>query len=170
MKNATIWLWIQLISACVFGQSAEFNLREIKFNGLGFSEKKDVIIKTLGKGKIAQPEYECGFYSNDQPGGPFYQIIYPGFNYIGSDKERFILEIVSFDPKGEVKMKCGDEELSGLTTRSNFIKIFGEYARKYFEEHPDDDSILLHSKGSDDGGTFIFKNGKLVRFRYWSPC
>ena len=142
----------------------------IKFRGLGFSLTKETVIKSFGQPKIIHTNYECGFYDNSQPGGPYYQLAFSNFNYIGSDKEPFILQTVTFDHSGKTKLQYGNKELSGLTRKSVFIEIFGEVAKKHFKENPDDDLILLRSTYGDDGAMFIFKDGRLIKYEYWSPC
>jgi hypothetical protein len=144
-------------------------LTKIKFRGLEFSTTKQTIIKALGQPKIVDTDYECGFFSNDQPGGPYYQLVYSDFNYIGSDKEKFYLQKVNFDSKGNIIIKYGDKELSGLTTKEQFCKIIGDTFDNIFK-NPDSDSILIYSKDSDDGAAFTFKNGRLLIFEYWTPC
>ena len=148
----------------------DFDLKNITFKGLEFSTTKAKVINAFGAGKKVETNYDCGFFSNDQEGGPYYQLNYGSFNYIGSDKEKFYLENVDFDLKGKIVLKYGDKDLHGQTTKDDFIKIFGDKAKEHFEKYPEDDSILLFSTGSDDGGTFTFRSGKLVKFEYWTPC
>ena len=152
------------------GQDTTFDLDLIKFRGINFTADKEEVIAAFGNPKIIEPEYECGFYSNDQPGGPYYQLVYDSFNYIGSDQEKFILEEVHFDKKGEITISYGDQVISGRTTKEEFIKIFGDYAKKYFQNYPDKDMIVIFSEKDDDGGTFIFEENKLIKFEYFSPC
>jgi hypothetical protein len=152
------------------GQQDNFELNKLKFNGLGFSETKELIIKTFGQGKKVETNYECGFFTNDQDGGPYYQLIYTDFNYIGSDKEEFFLQNVNFDIEGKMKMYYQDKVLSGQTTEDDLIKIFGEKAKDNFTRHADRDTIFLYSKDSDDAAVFTFKNGRLHKFDYWTPC
>lgn len=153
-----------------FGQHSSIDLNKIHFKGLGYTLSKEKIVAKFGKPAIKYPEYECGFYTDDQPGGPYYQLVYEGFNYIGSDKERFILENVQLDPAGTIRLVYAGKELSGRTTKAQFAAIFGKAVKEQIRKNPNQDSILLFSKGSDDGVVFHFKGGKLVKFEYWSPC
>jgi len=163
-------LLLILLTTISRGQQVEFELKNIKFKGLEFSTTKEKIIKSFGQAKKVETNYECGFFTNDQEGGPFYQLEYKDFNYIGSDKERFYLENVNFDIKGETILKYADKELNGQTTRDDLIKVFGDTAKEHFEKYPENDAIVLFSKDSDDGARFTFKNGKLKKFEYWTPC
>lgn len=95
----------------------------------------------------------------------------PVVNYIGSDKEKFFyLENVDFDAKGTVKVDYLENELSGETTEEDFLKIFGNTVKRDFVKKSGGNSILLYSKGSDDGALFTFKDGRLVKLEYWTPC
>jgi len=158
----TIFTLILIFHFTFLGQQEGFDLNKIKFRGLDFFVTKEKVIATFGEPKIIDPEYECGFYSNNQTGGPYYQLMYDNFNYIGSETENFQLENVEFDIKGEIRLAYGDYEISGLTTKNEFAKLFGKY--------PDDDVIIIFSEGSDDGARFRFKDEKLIKFEYWSPC
>lgn len=170
MKKCSLIIFSLFIHTILFGQERNLVFSKFKFQGNEFSLAKADVIKAFGQPKIVDPNYECGFYSNDQPGQPYYQLTYSYFNYIGSDKENFILESLDFDSKGKVILLYGDKILTGLTTKSEFAKIFGEDARTHFEKHPDKVELILFAKDSDDGVLFTFKNGRLIKFEYWSPC
>jgi hypothetical protein len=152
------------------GQEIDFDLRNVKFKGIEFSATREKIINAFGQGKRVETNYECGFFTNDQERGPYYQLVYVDFDYIGSDKDKFFLQHVTFDTKGEIKIDYRDKELSGQTTKDDFVKIFGDKVSEYFEKYPDKSSILIYSKGSDDGAIFTFKDNKLSKFEYWTPC
>ena len=169
MRQTRITILLSLLTVVTYGQVSDFDLKKIKFKGLEFSTTKQTIIKTFGQSKIVDTDYECGFFTNDQPGGPYYQMVYPEFTYIGSDKEKFYLQQVNFDSKGQIIIKYGDKDLSGLTTVEQFCKIIGDTSDNIFQK-PDRDSVLIYSKDSDDGAIFTFKNGRLIKFEYWTPC
>ena len=154
----------------ILGQDTNFNLSEIKFRGIGFSATKEEVVTAFGKPNIHYPDYECGFYSNYKEGITYYQLIYNDFNYIGRDEEGFILEEVKFDKDGKTKLFYGDQVISGLTTKEEFIQIFGDYAKEYFLNYPDADTIVIFSEKDDDGGRFSFEGNKLSKFEYYSPC
>jgi predicted proteasome-type protease len=107
-----------LISTISRGQQNDFELTNIKFKGLEFKTTKENIIKSFGQGKKLETDYECGFFTNDQSGGPYYQLVYADFNYIGSDKEDFVLQSVKFDLR---------EPLITLFLKINLaINLFGQ--------------------------------------------
>ncbi|MEJ1242508.1 hypothetical protein WBG78_30445 [Chryseolinea sp. T2] len=160
-----------LLGAISKEQQIDFELKNLKFKGLEFSTTKEAIVGAVGQGRRIETNYECGFFSNDQEGGPYYQLMYANFNYIGSDKEKtFYLEHVNFDADGSIKLMYLKSELTGRTTVSEFAGLFGERAKEIVVELRDDNSILLYSKSSDDGAVFRFRNGRLFEFQYWTPC
>jgi len=170
MKALRLTILFLFLTGILRGQQSDFDLAKIKFRGVDFISTKEKVIKSFGLPKRVDTNYECGGFSNDQPGGPFYQFVYTGFNYIGSDSVDFFLENVSFDLKGQIRMKYGENELSGQTSKEDFINIFFGKVRRPFEELLNEDSILLYSINSDDGAIFTFRNGRLLKFEYWTPC
>ena len=171
MQQLLLTILPLLIGTISNGQQSEFDLKNIKFRELGFSTTKKEIINSFGEGKRVETNYECGFFTNDQEGGPYYQLVYSDFDYIGSDKENFFyLHNVDFDAMGSIKVKYLDKELTGKTTEEEFVKFFGEKVRSSLVNHGDHHTFLLYSKGSDDGAVFSFKNGRLFKFQYWTPC
>jgi hypothetical protein len=170
MIQLRLTILLLLIVTTSRGQESDFDLENLKFKGLGFITTKEIIVKSFGQGKKVETNYECGGFANDQDRGPYYQLVYADFNYIGSDKEKFTLENVNFDINGNIKMYYKNIVLSGRTTESDFIKIFGEKVKGNLVKHSDHDTFLLHSIESDDGGVFSFRNGRLYKFQYWTPC
>jgi hypothetical protein len=163
-----VLFWMAEVAACA--QDGSINLEKISFNGLGLISTREEIIKSFGKPDFVDANYECGAFTNDQPGAPYYFLDYKTFNYIGSDKEKFTLHKIAFDAKGFLELRYADKKLSGLTTRAEFIEMFGDVARNHFRESPDADSILLYSQDTDDGVIFTFRGDKLIGFQYWTPC
>ena len=158
------------LSTSLIFQGDDFDLNKIGFHGLNFFATKSEVMAKFGDPKINEPNYECGFYSNDQPRGPFYQLVYKDFNYIGSDQEKFLLEEVLFDKEGQININYGSQKLNGLTTKRAFAEIFGSYAKELIDKYPDNKAFILFSNERDDGARFTFESGKLIKFEYWSPC
>jgi len=167
MKYTLILLFVTSLG---MAQETDFDLNKIRFKKLEFRSSKEAIIRSAGEPEIKDTNYECGSYAKDQPDGPYYQLIYKGFNYIGNDKEDFVLESLTFDPKGKVKLEYGTVSVSGLTTKPEFIKMFESAGKKFFVESSNKESILLFSKDTGDGAKFFFQDGKLIKYEYWSPC
>ena len=169
MKQLQLTILLTLITISSFGQQYNFDLDKVKFKGLGLKTTKKVITEKFGQGRQIETNYECGFFINDQPGGPYYQLVYTDFNFIGSDKEEFYLQSIDFDPNGIMKLNYGDKVINGKTTKEEFIKMFGDTVKQHFD-NPDNKAIVLIGAGRDDGARFTFKDGRLLRFEYWTPC
>jgi hypothetical protein len=68
-----------------------------------------------------------------------------------------------------MKLNYADKVLNGRTTKEEFIKIFGDVVKQHFD-NPNNKAIVLIATDRDDGARFSFKDGRLVRFEYWTPC
>ncbi len=169
MKQARLIILLTLIAICSFGQQYNFDLDKVKFKGFGLKTNKAAITEKFGEGRQVETNYKCGFFASDLSGGPYYQLVYNDFNFIGSDKEEFYLQSVDFDPNGKMKLNYADKVLNGRTTKEEFIKLFGDTVKKHFD-NPDNKEIVLISTDRDDGARFTFKDGRLLRFEYWTPC
>ena len=169
MKINRITVLLTLMTSMAFAQSEDFNLKKIRFGGLGFSSSKETIFRRFGQPKKIQM-LDCGFDEHEQSKNPDHQLIYDHFIYVGGHKDIFLLQTVNFDRLGKVKLQYNHTELSGLTTKDQLIIIIGQDAKKSFLKNPDKNVVLLMVKGTDEGGTFTFKNGKLIKFEYSSPC
>ena len=169
MNKLRSTILLTLITISSFGQQYNFDLDKVKFKGLGLKTTKKIITDKFGQGRRVETNYDCGFFASDLPGGPFYQVVYTDFAFIGSDKEGFYLQNVDFDLNGKIKLNYLDKVLNARTTKEEFIKLFGDTVKKHFD-NPDNKEIVLISTDRDDGARFIFKDGRLVRFEYWTPC
>ncbi|WP_062616235.1 hypothetical protein [Flammeovirga sp. SJP92] len=170
MKFRLIIILLICVSSSSFGQVKAFDFSKLTFKGLEFRLSKDLVIKTFGLGEIIDPQYECGFYANDQQGAPFYQMSFNSFNYIGSDSEKFILENVYFNLDSGLSIQYDRWTLNGQTTKADLVEIFGDYVKTYFANNPEVNDILIYDANGDDGVIFTFKENRLISFRYWSPC
>ncbi|HAC23775.1 MAG TPA: hypothetical protein DCE81_02545 [Cytophagales bacterium] len=169
MKKKVLAIFLSFLTTLSFGQVSDFDLMQITFGGLNFSTPKQAIVEIFGQAEIIHTDYQCGFFTNDQPGGPYYQMVYTGFKYIGSDQEDFYLQQVDFNTGGQLILSYRDMKLSAETTVEEFCRIVGDSCHDVFRK-PVFDSVLLYSKGSDAGAIFTFKDGRLLRFEYWTPC
>jgi hypothetical protein len=160
---------LSLIVSISFAQQSSLDLDRINFKGLGLKTNKKEINKLFGQGKKIDTNYECGFFTNDQPEGPYYQLTYNNFVFIGSDKGAFYLQSVDFDSKGVTILNYGNKIFSGTMTKEEFVDIFGDIAKEHFKD-PKNDKIVLIANGRDDGARFCFKDGRLVRFEFWTSC
>jgi len=159
-----------ILFSSIFAEAEDFNWNYLKHDGLDISKPKSDLVGKYGEVKKVFPDYECGFYADDQSGAPYYQFKYPFFTYIGSDKESFILEEFNFSKNNLSNLSYKGKELSSSLNKYEFSDIFGEMAVKYFQKYPSENSIRFFSMTSDDAATFRFVNGALASYSYWSPC
>jgi len=95
MKNIILKFILIFFIQSSLGQNVDFD--QIKFKGLNFYSSKKEIIKKLGKPvKIYEPNYECGFLSNDEQGIIYYTLEYKKVKFTGNKKEKFVLEEINF--------------------------------------------------------------------------
>jgi hypothetical protein len=169
MRSLLTMLLITLQSTTSDSQAISFEFKKICFQGLSFESSKDEIIEAFGIPKIVDPEYECGFYANSQPGSPYEQLIYNSFNFIGNAEENYILEKITSDENALLKLQFDGQSVNRKTSKERFIELFRSKAKVYFDDNPYADSIKLYPKGQDSTFIFIFKNDLLFRIEYWSP-
>ncbi len=148
----------------------QFDLKKIEINGLPYRSSKEEIIRIFGEPKINFPNYECGFHSEEQDGGPYYQLIYPDIIFIGSDLENFQFEKIEINLNKAIIVKYNGQLLNHETTIEDFVKIIGPDAEKLLDSNQNEENILIYSNNSDDGAFFSFRNRKLIEIQYWSPC
>jgi hypothetical protein len=165
-----IYLIILLIITTEFGFTQSVNFDLISCNGLNFYSAKTEIIKTFGQPKTTyDPNYECGFLSTDSQNGKYLTLDYGKVKFTGNDDELYILEQVNMENDNSVKIKYGDNELSCNTDLTKLIEIFGTELENHFENNRNGAIVIFREK-AEDGIRIVIKNGKLIRFEYWSPC
>lgn len=168
MKKLSLILLLCLTTKLCFAQSIDFAL--IKYNNLNFRSTKSEIIKKNGKPKkIYNPNYECGFLSSSSQDREYITLYYNNVKFTGNKKELYVLEQVNFENDNSIIIKYANQNLTSETTLSELIKIFGNRVTKHFAKKLDG-SIIIFQKNADDGIRISIKNGKLIRFEYWSPC
>ncbi len=168
MRNLNLIILLVLITELSFAQSVDFD--SIKYNGLNFYSTKSEILKKLGEPKkLYDPKYECGFLSNDSQDARYSTLDYGKIKFTGNEKELYVLEQIDLENNRSITIKYGDENLNCETDLKKLIEIFGDALAKHFANELDGEIVILHVK-SDDGIRLSIKNGKLIRFEYWSPC
>lgn len=172
------WLNFALIFSLLFSNYQEEKTLDsgyIYVDGMAFGQRGlKSIFEKYGPTKRTYPDYECGFHSNQEQGKSYYQLIYDQVTWIGNAEEGYIAELVLFDPEGEMKWTYFQEvEFSGKSTQSEVEQFFGKQA-KPIRFHGRDEADLFSLGGrftdADDGFFFLFKEGSLIEFHYWSPC
>ena len=148
------------------------DLTRVKLYALSASSStKAQIIQRLGKpAKTTQPEYECGFLSSAEQGKTYYSLHYQNVVFTGNAQEGYLLENVEFDAAGKVVLTYGKSTFSGQTSVADLQRIVGGKLLFDAEKEGTTWTLIRSPKGSNDGATFHFRNGRLVEFNYWSPC
>ncbi|HOA07290.1 MAG TPA: hypothetical protein PK419_08340 [Spirochaetota bacterium] len=169
-KIFSIILVLLLMNSITFSKVKSFSWKDFKYCDLSFNNSKMKIIKKFGKPKQNVPEYECGNYATGKKNPDYYQLIYKDIICIGNDKEGFIFESIILNDNNYIMI--GDYRISNKTSKNEFIKHFNDLLLTYYskEELLNREVIQLFSKDTDDCAEFYFKNGKVFKFNYWSPC
>ena len=151
-----------------FAQSVDFEL--IKFNGLDFHSTKSDIIEKFGQpNKTYDPNYECGFLSTDSQDGEYLTLDYGKIKFTGNEKEFYVLEKVDLENDNSIIIKYGNRNLTCNTNLSELVEIFGDGLAEHYGKNLNG-SMVIFAEKADDGILIEIKNGKLIRFKYWSPC
>ncbi|TFV92410.1 hypothetical protein E4S40_16340 [Algoriphagus kandeliae] len=159
----------------LFPVEKTFFAEYIYVDGLAFRQQglKSIFDK-YGPIQRSDTNYECGFHSNEEQGKIYYQLIYDQVTWIGNTEEGYIPELVVFDPEGEIKWTYFQEiEFSGKSAQNeveNFMEKKAEPIQIYGRDEEGLYSLGGRFTNADDGFFFLFKNGKLIEFHYWSPC
>jgi hypothetical protein len=156
-----------------FGQEENFDFKDLKFRGLDCNTTELAIEKAVGKGnKVAliDEDYACFiFYPVAEE--IIYHLNYEGFTFSGNIEKGYFLNYLDFDAAGKMQLAYKDKLLSGLTTKTDFYKIFDDVAKEYFNyPDPNQDTVIIYTDYSETGAQFTFKNGRLVKFYYWHLC
>ena len=120
---------IILILAIVFSkvllaQSIDFQL--LRLGELNFYSTKSQIISQLGEpDNIYEPNYECGFLSEEEQGRKYYTLEYLGLTWTGNDAEKYLLEKLDFSKDEKLKLNYDQDEISSHSSVSEISRIFG---------------------------------------------
>ena len=151
-----------------FGQTIDFG--KFKYKGLNFFSSESDIIAKIGKPKkVYEPNYECGFLSNDEQGLIYYTLDYGKIKFTGNKTEKFVLEKINFENNNSMILNYGKYKLTNKTTFNELIEIFGKEITNLIGRDLNGRFIIMHEK-NDDGIAIEVKNGKLIQIEYWSPC
>lgn len=159
-----------LITFLLNSNADGFELRNLKINGLDFNTSQSEVEAVFGAAKKLETDYECGFFSIEQPNAPFFQLKYSDIVFIGNDKVGYQFQSIRINLNETIVVKYDGKLLNHQTSIEQFVEIIGDDANKLLENESRDQQIVLYSKGSDDAAFFTFKNGELLKIEYWSPC
>lgn len=169
MKSILYPLSLILFSSALFDQSGTIDLAKLSIDNIPLHSTRENMIKQWGPYKFSIIDDSCGFFSREWNEKDFYEYIYPHFTYVGNSKDNNVqLILVDFDTD-KIALLYNLDTLNNQTTISDFNQIFG-VGDSNTSKSDEGQSILLMSNENDDGARFFFKQGKLVRFEYFSPC
>ncbi|XLS29642.1 hypothetical protein ACJD0Z_02200 [Flavobacteriaceae bacterium M23B6Z8] len=168
MKNIISVLIIIITADLGHAQTVDFDL--ISYNGLNFNTSKAEILEVLGQPeRIYKPNHDCGFLSADTQHSEYLTLDYGTIKFTGNDKESFLLEQINFETNDSITLKYGNYDLTHQTGLTKLMEIFGKELEKHFDRNTTKSMVIFRKEG-DDGIRITLKNGKLIRFEYWSPC
>ena len=167
MKDKAIILLL-IFTQLGLAQNVDFKL--IKYNGLEFYSSKSEIKEKLGNPhKTFEPNYECGFLSAYEQSTEYFTLDYGAIKFTGNEKEKYLIELIDFENDETIVLKYGEYNLTCETTLAELALIFGEHLVKHYGNNHNGRVVIFQEK-TDDGIRIEIKDGKLIRFRYWSPC
>jgi hypothetical protein len=155
-----------------FAQETNLDVKLFRLKGLEFDSKKETIIGKFGKPqKVFEPNYECGFHSEAEQGNKYYIMSYEYVAFIGNDTEKYGIKSIDFNPKSNLTLDYGKYKFNHKLTKADFIKMFGNSTIGKFNDRGNGvTDVLIFFKDADDGLSFSFKSGCLIKISYWSPC
>ena len=164
MKNKYVTVLIIILTQLGYTQTIDHKL--IQYNGLDFYSSKTEIIQTLGNPKdIFNPDYECGFLS-----GPYLTLDYGKVQFTGNEEESYLIEEINLENDPSIVLTYGEHLLTCETNVRELITVFGKEIEERIEDNENDTIVIPFEQPADDAIIIEIKNGKLIKFGYWSPC
>ncbi|RZT00062.1 hypothetical protein [Aquimarina brevivitae] len=169
MKIPTAILLFLLFYQCSIGQQLDFD--KIQFRGLHFFSTKSQIIKTLGNpNQEFEPQYDCGGLSEAWQGAKYYTLKYQNVKFTGNNNEKYLIEEVDFKNESSVVLLYEDHILNRETTVEELVELFGRQIKEQINQGQGNGQFTVLHEIRDDGIILETKDGKLIRFRYWTAC
>lgn len=145
-------------------------LNSIKFkvNGISvYAFSKENIEKSFGKPiKYFEPNYECGFLSSSEQDEKYYSYQYNGILLTGNDEQNYVVEELDFS---QFDFKKYTVEINGSAIDNNTtVEQLRVILKDNFKLN-ENNTIFLHDVG-DDNFEVEFKDNKISKIQYWSPC
>jgi len=162
-------LFLGVLSLCdATAQSSSFAFAHLRLNGLPFTATKEQIQQQFGKpSQVVEPHYECGFLSSAEQQESFYTLRYPQVAFTGNRKHGYLLESVTFQANSPWRLTYQKKPLTANTSLADFLHLMGPAAKS---QRAADGTSTVFLRAGDDGATFTFKAGHLIKFTYRSPC
>ncbi len=137
-------------------------------NGLDLFSPKDSVLKVLGQPeKISFPDYECGFLSSFMEPEKTESLHFKNLVFSGKGQEKFVAEFIPLNEDWDIRY--GDKEVHCELSFECLTEIFGEEIIWQFHESYDG-FLVVRFDNADDGLSFHWSKGKLIKLVYWSPC
>ena len=114
--------------------------------------------------RIFEPKYECGFLSEDEQGRKFFTLEYPELKFTGNEADKYLIEEINFSANQEIQVMYNGQVIFGNMAIEKLSAVLG------VDFESNSVGKLIHFEGADDGFVFQFKDGKLIKVSYWSPC
>ena len=112
--------------------------------------------------KVARPAFECGFFSEQEQGRPFFELHYPGTTWIGNGQEGFSLKHLSLQ-SGAYSFRYQNTSISAGMHKEALCNLFGI-------EIQATDSMSVRLDETEMVLEFLFEQGKLVEIALLTPC
>ncbi|MEW7292887.1 hypothetical protein [Aquimarina sp. 2304DJ70-9] len=152
-----------------FGQTLDFD--KFQFKELNFFSSKSKIIGKLGNpNREFEPNYDCGGLSADWQGGKYFSLDYEKVRFTGNKKAKYLIEKIDFENDNSVGLTYGKHILNCETELEKLSEIFGSQIKNRMDKGQLSGLFTVLHEKTDDGIILEIKNGKLIRFRYWTSC
>ena len=161
-----------LFSLCLSGvvQADSFSEEHFKVSGVNFKDKKTNILKKFGVPKSTyNPNYDCGFLSDNGVDLQFESLDYGSFKFTGNNNYNYTLERIDIVKMAGIDVTYKNNKLTNKTTINELVSLFGNDILKNLDEDSTG-TFMLMEKEADDGWNFYVKKGLLVDIDYFSPC
>lgn len=156
----------QITDSVTIASAINFDWKKnIKLNGLPISNisKKQISHKIGTPLEVTTPNYDCGFLSSSETGNTYYCLQYIGFWFTGNDTEGYILEELDFT-KSNAVVTFNEK----IVTKNTTIVQLGAILSENITLGKNNEIILKFN--TDDNYHLVFKDNKLLKMYYWSPC
>jgi hypothetical protein len=170
MKTFWCLLLVSFLGARAgFAQDGTIQLSRIYLNQVPFKASKEQIVQRLGTpNKTDESKHVCGALSTSGQSQKMQSLHYSQALFTGNPQNGYVLEAMTFSPITSGLLMYGPWKLGGKTTLKDLQLIFGRSLSLENVKGGTGD-VLVPSAGSD-GAIFTFKEGRLTKFEYWSPC
>ena len=171
MIKSIFSLSLLLISLNTFSQNPSIlEYKSISINGINKESSKADILNEFGKpDSIYDPNFECGFYSTEQPGVDSVLLIqYSNIEFLLVN-ERVVFRDIYFDAGSTITLQSEDIVLDKSTNMEYLKKKFPSSYKSLIEQ--DDNILRLWPCEFCDSEIWIhLKEDKIKRIQFWHPC